>query len=66
MVSDADRLLRLAQELNDDASASALAPADRMRKAAEIERLAKEVREKMTFTITPAAEPAGPFAIYSR
>jgi hypothetical protein len=68
MVSDAEKLLRLAQELDNDAkgSASALSPADRMRKAAEIERLAKEVREKMTYTVGTPAEPAGPFAIYSR
>ncbi len=68
MVSDADKLLRLAQELDNDAkgSASGLSPTDRMRKAAEIERLAKEVKEKMTYSIGPQAEPAGPFAIYSR
>ena len=68
MVSDADKLLRLAQELDNDAKAStpALSPADRMRKAVEIEHLAKEVREKMTYTIGPQAEPTSPFAIYSR
>ena len=68
MVSDADKLLRLAQELDNDAKgdASKLSPAERMRKAAEIERLAKEVREKMTYSIGAPPEPSGPFAIYSR
>lgn len=68
MVSDADKLLRLAQELDNDAKAgaSALSPAERMRKAAEIERLAKEVKEKMTYSIGDPPQPATPFAIYTR
>ena len=49
MVDDAARLLVLARELNDDSRN--LSPADRVHKAAEIEKLAKSVKEKMTFTV---------------
>jgi hypothetical protein len=68
MVSDAQRILRLAQELNDDANAStsALTPAERQRKAAEIEHLAKEVKEKMTYVVGVPAEERGPFSVTSR
>ena len=66
MVSDAEKLLRLAEELNNDANTAALSPGDRMRKAAEIERLAKEVKDKMTYAIgtpsDPSAFPLGPHA----
>ena len=59
LVSDANKLLRLAQELNDDANAAmAMSPGDRMRKAAEIEHLAKEVKEKMTYAIGAPADPS--------
>ncbi|UWZ82524.1 hypothetical protein [Occallatibacter riparius] len=68
IISDSEKLLRLAQELDNDAKAgaSALSPAERMRKAAEIERLAKEVKEKMTYSIGDPPQPATPFAIYTR
>lgn len=63
MVSDADKLLRLAQELNSDASAdtSEWSPSERMRKAAEIGKLAKEVREKMTYSVGNPQEFVTPF-----
>lgn len=68
MVSDADRLLRLAQELNNDANAdtSTLTPAERLRKAAEIEHLAKGVKEKMTYAVGAPAEDRGPFSLDTR
>lgn len=49
MVDDAARLLALARELNDDAAN--LSPGDRLRKAGEIEKLAKSVKEKMSFSV---------------
>jgi hypothetical protein len=68
MVSDADRILRLAQELNDDANAStsALTPAERLRKATEIEHLAKGVKEKMTYAVGAPPEERGPFSVNPR
>jgi hypothetical protein len=54
MVNDAGRLLVLAQELN--AESANLSPAERMRKAAEIEKLAKSVRDKMSYVV--GDEPA--------
>lgn len=53
IVSDAEKLLRLARQLNADLSApeSNMSPAERMRAAAEIEKLAKSVKDKMTFAI---------------
>jgi hypothetical protein len=68
MVSDAQRILRLAQELNDDANAStsALTPAERLRKAAEIEHLAKGVKEKMTYAVGAPPDERGAFPVNSR
>ncbi|MGD0729729.1 MAG: hypothetical protein ABR956_00590 [Terracidiphilus sp.] len=63
LVSDAARLLKLASELNDEvrgAKSDALTPAQ-LRKVAEIEKLARSVREKMTYTMgdmpTPGDDP---------
>jgi hypothetical protein len=63
MVSDAEKLLRLAHELNEDANTSGagLSQAERMHKAAEIERLAKGVKEKMTYAVGEPAEVTLPF-----
>lgn len=50
MVSDADKLLKLARELNEEVAAqhtSALT-LDELHKVAEIEKLARNVRQKMT------------------
>jgi hypothetical protein len=68
MVSDADKLLKLAQELNADADAGGtiLSPAQRMQKAAEIEKLARNVKEKMTYAIGAPQELTGPFAAWQR
>jgi len=68
MVSDADKLLRLAQELNADADAGGaiMSPAERMHKATEIEKLARNVKEKMTYAIGEPPEMGGPFAAWQR
>lgn len=55
MVSDAGRLLLLAQELN--AASANLSTADRMHKAAEIEKLAKSVRDKMSYVVGDESHP---------
>ena len=50
MVADAGKLLKLAQELNDEVAASntgSLTP-EQLRKIAEIEKLARSVKERMT------------------
>ena len=55
MISDADKLLKLAQELNADiagADTSTLTDAQ-MRKLAEIAKLAHNVKEKMRFSVGP-------------
>jgi hypothetical protein len=58
LISDCDKLLKLATELNDEIARSnsgALTP-EQLRKVAEIEKLAHGVREKMTMTIvSPSA-----------
>jgi hypothetical protein len=53
MVSDAAKLLKLAQELNSEvasANSAAFTP-DQLRKIAEIEKLAHSVRERMTSAV---------------
>lgn len=66
IVSDTAKILQLARELNDDANAEnpTLSPAERMRKADEIEKLARSVREKMINAIS-VPEPANPFTPWS-
>jgi hypothetical protein len=49
IVNDTTRLLLLAQELNADSDG--MSSADRVHKAAEIEKLAKSVKEKMSYAI---------------
>jgi hypothetical protein len=56
MVDDAGKLLALAQELNDESAN--ISPAERIRKAAEIEKLAKSVKDKMTYAL--GGEPLSP------
>lgn len=65
IVSDADKILQLARELNADASTgyTTLSGPERMHKADEIEKLAKSVREKMTYAIGAPA-PANPYALW--
>ncbi len=68
MVSDAGKLLKLAQELSADADAGGtiLSSAERMQKASEIEKLARNVRQKMTYAIGAPQEPLGPTAPWQR
>jgi hypothetical protein len=61
MVSDAAKLLKLAQELNTEVAAAnsgAFTP-DQLRKIGEIEKLARNVRERMTTAVgeTPSVLP---------
>lgn len=50
MVSDTDKLLKLARELNEEVGAQKMATltSDEMHKVAEIEKLARNVRQRMT------------------
>ena len=68
MVSEAEKLLKLAQELKADADAEGtiLSPAERMQKAAEIGKLARNVKEKMMYAIGAPQELTGPFAAWQR
>jgi hypothetical protein len=63
MVSDADKLLRLAQELNAElARGDGGAPTPQQaHKAAEIEKLARNVREKMSYAAGMSIELNSPF-----
>ena len=68
MVTDAEKLLKLAQELNStaDAGGTILSPSERLQKAAEIEKLAKNVKDKMIYAIGPPGDVEGPFAAWMR
>jgi hypothetical protein len=63
IVADTDKILQLARELNADAASEnpTFSAAQRMQKAEEIEKLAKNVREKMTNAIG-VPPPANPYA----
>lgn len=52
LVSDAEKLLKLAKELNDEMAqgSSGALKRDQLHKVEEIAKLAKSVREKMSFT----------------
>jgi len=58
LVSDSDKLFKLATELNNEighSNSGSFTP-DQLRKVAEIEKLARNVRDKMTMTVSsPAA-----------
>lgn len=58
MISDAAKLLRLAQELNAAMlnEGAPLSPQERLHRVAEIEKLAKNVKEKMRYAAS-APEP---------
>jgi len=58
LVSDTAKLLKLAQEL-DTADGTKMSTAERMKKLALIEKLAKRVREKMSYAqwFTPSVVP---------
>jgi hypothetical protein len=68
MVSDTDKLLKLAKELNAEVAAqnSGTLTTDEMHKIAEIEKLARNVRERMTDAAgqPPPALPASPPIMY--
>jgi hypothetical protein len=55
MVSDTNKLLKLARELNEEVATSKATEftPDQLRKIAEIEKLAKSVRERMTSAVGP-------------
>jgi hypothetical protein len=68
IVSDTEKLLKLARELNDEVAAddSEHLSDDQMRKIAEIGKLAKNVKEKMSYSVsgypslnTPLTTPPG-------
>jgi len=62
MVADANKLLKLARELNDEITAAnpgSLTP-DQLHKIAEIEKLARSVKERMTFGVGQPALVAPP------
>lgn len=61
LVSDTNKLLKLAKELNDQVAANnpGSLTSDQMRKIAEIEKLAKSVRERMTAGVGEA-QPSMP------
>jgi hypothetical protein len=53
IVADTEKLLKLAKELKQETSDDTSAPpsGDQLRKLAEIEKLARNVKEKMTYTM---------------
>ncbi len=63
IVADSDKILQLARELNADAASEnpTFSVAERMRKAEEIEKLAKSVREKMANAVG-VPPPPNPYA----
>lgn len=65
MVSDANKLLRLAQEVNADLARedSRLSPAQQAHKVAEIEKLARSVREKMSYAVSANPVIESPFSV---
>jgi hypothetical protein len=63
MMSDADKLLRLARELNAELSSgdSPMSTSQQARKVAEIEKLAHNVREKMSYAAGTTVGTDSPF-----
>ena len=59
MVSDSNKLLRLAMELNAELARgdSGLSPSEQMHKVAEIEKLARNVKDKMAYTMGSSPDP---------
>jgi hypothetical protein len=58
LVSDTNKLLKLAQELEAEVSSESPGSLDaaQLRKIAEIEKLARSVKEKMSTSMRPTAE----------
>ena len=66
MVSDTNKLLKLARELNDEVAAknaAALTP-DQLHKIAEIEKLAHSVKEKMADGVGQPTQSAVPPLVF--
>jgi hypothetical protein len=63
MVSDAEKLLALARDLNAGigVDGTALSPAQRTRMTADIEKLAHSIKEKMSYVAGNPSAPRGPF-----
>ncbi len=62
IVSDTEKLLKLAKELNDEVAgsdSSSMTDAQ-LRKVAEIGKLARSVKEKMSFSVGPNPVPSNP------
>lgn len=62
MVSDADKLLKLARELNgeiENSNPSALTPVQ-LRKISDIEKLARNVKQKMSVSFTDGPSDEAP------
>lgn len=68
LVSDADRLLRLAMELHTEITEDSpeQSAAVRLRTAAEIEKLAKAVKNKMSYVIETQPSPSNPWEPFSK
>jgi len=68
MASEAQKLLVLAQKLNADANAGGtlMSKAERMRMASDIEKLAKSVKDKMTFAIGSPHDISQPYSMWPR
>lgn len=66
MISDADKLLKLAKEVNDEIAAKDVTSLtdDQLRKIAEIEKLAHSVKEKMADGVPQAGQSLGPPAMF--
>jgi len=65
IVSDTERLLKLAKELNDEVaeSGSASMSDEELRKVAEIGKLARSVKEKMSFSVGGSPDVNAPLTI---
>jgi hypothetical protein len=68
MVTDAEKLLRLARELNDDPASggATISPAEKMHKVSEIEKLAKGIKDKMSYSIGDGPKIATPPSMWQR
>lgn len=68
MVADADKLLKLARELNAEIGAGAgdsLTPAQ-LRKVADIEKLARNVKQKMSYSVSGGPQVDEPIPVLIR
>jgi hypothetical protein len=66
LVNDAEKLLALARQLNAGmgADGSALSASQRMRMAADIEKLAHSIKEKMSYTEGSPTAPKAPITAW--